>query len=435
MTHLERLQDLLPSPYSVAGDSLFTQLLNIVALELEIFDEDLDRVRQSHWIRTVFQLADAEKLAALMGIKRLPWETLPLFRERLLALVTARLQGSLGPNEIKGFVYDYLCNCERVLGSTFVPGLQTVSLEQAYQAPPDRPKFRPLRLIENPPREKQSTTLLARGGRVPYLYRWTESNRGLSDTVARFTLTGLEGGRTAVPIVANLTTGDMFGYMGTLRFGQTLVFTMPDVPDPQNPRASVATVNGHDAGASVFSMSDFVLGVPFTKDELDSQPRLPRMVRGANEWISISAGFYGVKGLDHFSFAIAGEQLREGVFDQTFFDESVFPSGTVVQMQMNWTETEPASFEVHVPRYITVAPGLSMHEQVADGLSESIMELHAAGVRADVVFDPFLEMQPQKVSGRVSWVVIDPEPGPAGRDQVSVGARFGDSPLGASRFD
>ena len=92
MTHMERLQDLLPPPYSLAADSLFSQLLNVVALELEILDEDLDRVRQSHWIRTAYQLADAEKLAALMGIKRLAWETLPLFRERLLALVTARLQ-------------------------------------------------------------------------------------------------------------------------------------------------------------------------------------------------------------------------------------------------------------------------------------------------------------------------------------------------------
>ena len=382
MTHMERLQDLLPPPYSLAADSLFSQLLNVVALELEILDEDLDRVRQSHWIRTAYQLADAEKLAALMGIKRLAWETLPLFRERLLALVTARLQGALGPNEIKRFVYDYLGSCERVLGSSFVPGLQTVTLEQAYQAPPDRPRYRPLRLVENPVRGKQSGVLLARGGRVPYLFRWTEHNRGLSDTVARFTMIGLEGGRTAVPIVVNLTTGDMIGYTGTLRFGQTLVFTLPDVPDAQNPRAAVARLNGRDAGASVFSMSGFALGVPFTKDQLDHQLQLPRMVRGANEWISISAGFYGVKGLDHFFFAIAPDQLREGVFDQTFFDESVFPSGTVVQMEMNWTETEPASFEVHVPRYITVEAGASVYQQVADGLSESVAELHAAGVRS-----------------------------------------------------
>jgi hypothetical protein len=322
-----------------------------------------------------------------------------------------------------------------VLTSSFVPGLQSVTALQAYEPPPDRPRFRPLRLVENPPREKQSASLLARGGKVPYLYRWTETNRGLSDTVARFIVTGVEGGRTAVPIIANLTTGDMLGYMGTLRFGQTVVFTVPSVPDAQDPRAAVATLDGRDASASVFSMSGFALGVPFTKEQLDSKPRLPRMVRGPNEWISISAGFYGVKGLDHFFFAIADDQLREGAFDDTFFDESVFPFGTVVQLQMNWTETEPASFEVHVPRYITVEPGVSVFQDVADGLSESILELHAAGVRAAVLFDPFIETQPQRVTGRASWVQLDAEAGPAGRDQLTVGARFGDSPLGGSRFD
>src|SRR4029078_12462161 len=138
MNHLDPMRDLLPRAYSIAGDSILTALLEIVALEMEIFQEDLDRVRQSHWIRSVYRLADAEKLGALLGIKRLAWETLPVFRERLLALVVARLQGALGPNEYKEFVYDYLSGCERVLDCMFVPGLQTVMLEEAYDPPADR---------------------------------------------------------------------------------------------------------------------------------------------------------------------------------------------------------------------------------------------------------------------------------------------------------
>jgi hypothetical protein len=441
MNHLERLQDLLPPPYSVAADSILTQLLNLMALEMEIFQEDLDRVRQSHWIRFVYQLADAEKLAALLGIKRLAWETLPVFRERLLALVTARLQGALGPNEIKQFVYDYLANCERVLNCSFVPGLQTVTLDQAYKPPAERPQFRPLRLVENPIRMKRSPTLLARRGGVPYLYRWRESNHGQTDTFARFTITGLEGGRTAVPMIANLTTGEMFGYSGTLSFGQTLEFTVPDTPGSQNPRAAAATINRNDVSDRVFSMSRFTLGLPFTREQLDAKPLLPRMVRGANDWLYLSAGFYGMNGLDHFFFSLGGPKLREGVFDQTFFDASVFPSGTVAHVTMEWTETEPASFEVHVPRYLTTVPSdldaamdALAYLQVGDGLRESIGELHAAGVRAEVVFDPFLETQQQKVRGQLSWVVLDPEQGPAGLDRFSIGGRFGDSPLGGSRF-
>jgi hypothetical protein len=72
---------------------------------------------------------------------------------------------------------------------------------------------------------------------------------------------------------------------------------------------------------------------------------------------------------------------------------------------------------------------------VADGLRQSIADLRAAGVRAEVVFEPFRETQAQAALGRTSWVRLDPEPGPSGRDRLEVGARFDDSPLGTSRFD
>lgn len=441
MNHLERLQDLLPPPYSIAADSILTALLEVLVPEMEIFEEDLDRVRQSHWIQSVYRLADAKKLGALLGIKPLSWETLPVFRERLLALVRARLRGALGPNEIKEFVYTYLSGCERVLGCMFTPGLQTVTLEQAYDPPVDRPRFRPLQLVENPAVIRRSGVLLARGGKVPYLYRWQESNRGLADTLARFTISGLREGRTAVPMLVNLTTGDLIGFMDTLGFGEILDLSVKEPVDPLTPRLAAVTRNGRDATASLFSISGFTLGAPFGKDQFDPKPLLPRMVRGVNDWIYLSAGFYGVKGLDHFFFSIAGEYLREGIFDRTFFDESLFPSGTVAQLGMEWTETEPAAFEVHVPRYIVSEPAEldvtidgPAYQQIADGLRESILELHAAGVKADTVFRPFSETQTQKVRTQLSWVRLDPEQGPSGVERLDIAGRFGESPLGSSRF-
>jgi hypothetical protein len=160
-----------------------------------------------------------------------------------------------------------------------------------------------------------------------------------------------------------------------------------------------------------------------------------------NDWIYLSAGFYGVRGLDHFFFSIAGEELREGAFDQTFFDQSLFPSGTVAQVAMEWTETEPAAFEVHVPRCIVREPAdldvaleVPAYQQVADGLRDSILELHAAGVRAATVFRPFVETQIQRVRAQAGWVLLEPEKGPSGVDRVDFGGRFGESPLGGSRF-
>jgi len=441
MNHLERLQDLLPPAYSIASDSILTALLDIAAMEMEIFQEDLDRVRQSHWIESVYRLEDAEKLAALLGIKRLAWETLPTFRERLIALVPALLEGATGPNEIKQFVYDYISRCERVLSSTFMLGLRNVTLEQAYEPPADRPLFRPLRLLENPRIVRRSSGLAARGGKVPYLYRWQEINRGLSDTLARFAISGVQGRRTSVPILVNLTTGDLIGFMETLRFGDTLELSVSESADSQNPRLAAAARNGRDATASLFSASGFTFGAPLLKEQFDPKPLLPRLARGPNEWVYLSAGFYGVKGLDHFFFSIAGDDLREGVFDQTFFDEALFPSGTAAQLEMEWTETEPAAFEVHVPRCIVREPqdldlalDVPAYEQIAEGLRDSILELHAAGVSARTVFEPFRDIQRQKVRAQVSWIIIDPEQGPAGIDRFELGGRFGSSPLGGSRF-
>jgi hypothetical protein len=438
MTQLDRLRDLLPGPYAVADDAVLTALLDVVALELEAFGEDLDRMRQSHWIRTAFRLADAEKLGALMGIRRLAWEGLPMFRERLLALVTARLQGALGPLEIKRFVFDYLRRSEDVLECTLVPGLQHLDLEHAFPEGAVPPRTRPLALRENPPRRRVSGALQARGGRVPFLYRWAESNRGLDEAVVTFRISGLAGGRTAVPVLVNETTGDLIGYSGRIPFGQTLVVRAGDGAG----RPARATLGGADATARLFSLERFVPGVPFTPGQLDAAPRLPRLARGDNAWTFLCLGRYDVRGLDHVAFAIAGPDLNEASFDGTAFDRALFPTGPVAMIEMDWIETAPASFEVHVPRWIVSEPADLVaastprpYEQVADGLVDTIRQLHAAGVRAEVRFRPFVESQPQQVTVSLPWKVLDRQTAPTGVPEFTLGGRFGESPLGGARYE
>lgn len=451
MKHLAALQSYLPDPYSLAPDAVLTQLLDTVSLELECVDEDLDRLRQTHWIRTAYRLADAEKLAALVGIKRLAWEDLRTFRARLLPLVKARLAGALGPNEIKKFVYDYLRETENALSDSdnrlayqLVPGLQRVTVEQAFSTVPERPLFRALQLLENPPRQKTSGVLAARGGDIPYLYRWTESNKGLDETQATFTITGIFGGKTSVPILVNLTTGDLLGYAKELPFGQRLEITAA-VDSEHGTTISLATasLNGADVTARLFSLRGFQLGVPFTQADLDEQPRLPRMARGSNEWIFLSVGLYDIKGLNHFFFSIADQNLYEAVFDETTFNHALFPSGTVARLDMHWIETEPASFEVRVPRYLVAEPNTAtttenghMYDEIGDGLRASIAELRAAGVRSQVNFVPFTETQAQRVRVTLPWLVIDRQAGSAGRrDRLSLGGHFGETALGDSRFE
>jgi hypothetical protein len=193
----------------------------------------------------------------------------------------------------------------------------------------------------------------------------------------------------------------------------------------------------------VFSVSDFTPGKPFDPHDMDASPQLPRMVRGVNHWGFLSVGLFDVKGLDHFFFAIADDRLREGVFNQTFFDQSLFPSGPVASVQMRWTELESASFEIRVPRHMVIEPALaeisatdSAHQKVGEVLQLSIQDLRAASVRAEVRFEPFRETQRHTFRAQLPWVRLDPERGSAGaRDRISLGGRFGETRLDDSRFE
>lgn len=442
MNYLPAIQESLPPPYAVADDAVLTSLIRLVALDLETFHEDLDRMRQTHWFDTAYRMPDERKLGALLDMAPLAWENLDLYRQRVHALVVARLHGALGPNEIRQFVYDYLKSSELILGSTFVPGLQTVTLSQAFQTLEDRPLFRSLSLAENPRRPRASQTLADRNGRVPYLLRWTESNKGLDDTVAEFHIGGLLHNRTVVPVLVNLTTGDLIGFAGRIPFGQTLSLSRPAPDGPLDDRRLEATIDGIDVSSRVFSVENFRIGVPFSKQQLEPKPLLPRLKRGANDWIFLAVGLYDVRGLDRFFFAIAGQDLYEAVFDETRFDSSLFPSGAIGRLEMQWTETEPACFEVNVPRSVVIEPAGNAppsgrpYELVGDSLVSSVAELRAAGVKAQVRFVPFEEVQRQKVSARLPWKILDAEAGPSGETRfVELGARFGESALDQTRFE
>src|SRR5262249_53886292 len=157
-------------------------------------------------------------------------------------------------------------------------------------------------------------------------------------------------------------------------------------PDgPLNDRQLQATLNGFDVTNRMFSVGNFQLGVPFTKQQQESEPLLPRLVRGVNDWIFLSVGLYDMRGLDRFFFSIAGKELHEAAFDETGFDNSLFPSGSIVHLEMQWIETEPACFELHVPRYVVIEPANNgsasdrPYQQVGDSLVSSVAGLRAAG--------------------------------------------------------
>jgi hypothetical protein len=386
------------------------------------------------------RLADLGKLGAIVGMVPFSWETPAMFRTRLHATADARLRGAVDPASIKEFVYSYLLGAETGLGSTLVPGLPAGGdVAGAFGSPAGHPSYRPLSLVENPSRVRTSGALAAVAGRVPYLFRWQEENRGLADTVPSLTVTGFPDGKTAGPVLVNLTTGELIGYRGVLRVGQRLVLQSAA---GTGTRALTASLDGRDVSGRVFSVSGFRMGVPFEPPDADPEPQLPRMVRGVNAWAFLSVGRFDVDGLDNVFYAIAGEALREGAFDRAAFDESLFPRGPMAAVAMEWTEEEPASFEVHVPRYLVVeapdvaASDATVYEELGEAIKTTVQDLRAAGVRAAVRFDPFGETQDQRVSVRLPWQVIPPEAGPVGFERdVALTGQFGQARFSDSRFE
>lgn len=432
MTSLDRMQDLLPLPYSVAGDALITALLNDWALEIESFEEDIDRLRRSTWVETAYRDSDLDKLAALVDVRRFPGEPSTLFRKRLLALVRARLSGTIGRNDILSFAVEYIKGVEEVLKAKLVHRKKNEDIAEDKKDLGGR-----VTMVEFPERTRFSRTLADRAGRVAHLYRWTEENRGLDEAPVTFLVHGAMGGATTMPALINLTTRSLYGWRGVVPAGRTLV--MDD--------KGKATLDGRDATERLFT-APIVFGQPLALPAPGAPQHRQVMQRGFNDWMFATIGFYDERGYDHVHFLIEDPEMTEGVFDESRFDRALFPGGTIGTVQMSWIEKEAASFEVHVPRTVVMEPRTIVddfiragatrppHEEVAEDLGATIQQLRAAGVKAALHHDAFHEWQRQIVRFAPSWIVIPPERGSAGEhDEVATGARFDETALGRSRFN
>jgi hypothetical protein len=172
--------------------------------------------------------------------------------------------------------------------------------------------------------------------------------------------------------------------------------------------------------------------------DLDTEPRVPMVRRGDNEWMYLSAGLLGIRGVDRTFLAFADDVMRKAAFDASTFDRAIFPVGPVVTIELTWIEREPASFEVRVPNGLTVEPAgrTPLAGSVAAALASSIGDLRAAGVTAALILLPFVEVQTHRPSLRLSWIVLPAEGAPAGTSAgFTVGGRFDDTAFGSTLFE
>jgi len=206
------------------------------------------------------------------------------------------------------------------------------------------------------------------------------------------------------PVLVNLTTGSLLGFAGLIPFGQTLAIARANPETKIADRALKATLDGNDVTHLLFSIEGFELGVPFSKQQQAPKPLLPGLQRGVNEWIFCRWELSTFAVWTTSSSLSRQRNYARARLTKQALTPSLFPSGAIAKLEMSWTETEPASFEVRVPRYLIIEPAgtaasESIHAEVAQGLQSSVEGLRAAGVKALVRFCSIRRSAATKSSG------------------------------------
>jgi hypothetical protein len=401
---------------------LVGQLLGAPGLALEILDEDLVEVQRAHWFDAALELEEAGRLAAVLDLVPEPWQRLAEFRAWVHALLAAQLEhGSVTARALQVFVEEYTGRFARAVE---VPRLLVEAPDGAGSwrtgAPgsPGEVNSRAA-FLEFPPR-RRAERFPATGGVEP-LERFGVQQRGLDPTTAGFLLTGLAGGPEHVPVIASLTTGRALAFLGSIPPGQRLWLR----PESEQPGAGVrAELEGVDVSEQLRSVARVVPGTSWTAGDLDAAPVALTLERGANDLWYLPVAHLDAPGLDRVLLALASLDLRQGRFDHTAFDRSLFAQPAAVALVVTWVERQPATVELRLPagamlsRPSDLDDALAARASLGDGLERGVDRLAAAGVATRVVLGELRETQGQMDRLAARLPLVQREVGPTGADRL-----------------
>ncbi len=420
---------------------LVRQVFAVPGLELEALDEEALEVQRSHWFDATLELGEAGRLAAVLDLTPEPWQTLGTFRAWVHAIRDAWLRyGVATKRGLQKFVEQYTDAYQRATRTTVVPRIA----EWRAQPSTSDPAF-----VENPARRRFERVPTAGG--IQALHRFTIEQNGLDVSHAGFLLVGLPSGPESVPVVANLTTGQALLYLGNVPPGQRL-WIRPVPPGEEGGHWAVeAQLEGDDVSGRLRSVSGLVPGQPWDDvpstgrpkgRDVDDPTRPLELRRGPNDLWFLPVAHFDELGLDRFLLALPDLLLAQGRYDETGFDRALFFQDPAVSLRLSWVETEPASFEIHLPagrvRYPAGEPLDAVLEEVrllGDSLAAAVRRLKPAGVRGAVEMRPMSEIQPQLDVLRAVLPLTHREVGPSGRDDLpDSGALFDVTDLDDSLF-
>lgn len=406
MNRLDAMRDRLPPVLNTEEGTILRSVLALIAGKLAEFDEDMDRVRRSHWVDTAFDMVDLVKIGALFQVLPADWETESLYRARLKAVVAARLRGAVTRDVLEFVLLVILEGARTALGSRYgdlpvAAGTGTPVFHTGPDGPADRPAF-----IEFPVRRRRPVSLADGAAAVRPLTKIPLQNHGLFPAPLRGAIRGMAGGRTLVPLIANLTNGDVLVYRGGIACGQTLL--MGVAADG----GLIATLDGADVTADMISARGFVPGEPFTPLAPDPDPRPVMLEHGENSlWVfplalfdapSLGSAVLGMPSADTGHGRWAGGDAETPPFGKALFEQP-----PAMSLDLFWDERAPATFRFMIPAGIVRRPTGSATDAATERdrliglMQQTVAGLRAAGVDGQVLARPLSETQRQADRVRV----------------------------------
>ena len=372
---LERL------PLLYREGELITDVVSVFGLQNEILDEETFEVQRAHWFDTCLNLDEAVGLAAVLDIAPEPWQTsLGEYRPWVHALRDAQLrEGSVTLGAVRLFVEHYVDGFEAANRTTIVTS-------------------RTPRIIENP-----TQIVLHREGSTEPLQRFTVTNRGLDPAPLAVVATGLGStGPEYAPMLANLTTGDVIVYRGAVEPGKRLILR-------SGGGGPIAELEGVDVSHRL---------------RIEGTDPL-QLARGDNDMWFLPLAHYDTPGLDRFLLYLAGDALRQGRWNGTDFDDSLFYQDPALVLNLAWIETIPATFRVELAAAaLRTNPGeleeaLAARQRLVVAINTALDRLAAAGVRTEATLADHQEHQPTRDRLQTVLPVTHREGGPTGADRRS----------------
>jgi hypothetical protein len=266
------------------------------------------------------------------------------------------------------------------------------------------------------------------GGAEP-LQRFTVTNGGLDPATVGVLLVGLAEGPEYAPVLVNVTNGQALVFLGAVPPGARLW-----IRSIEGDEGSVleARLEGDDVSDRLRGIDGLVPGVPWDASQALSPARPLVLDRGVNDLWFLPVAHYDVRGLDRALLALADLALKQGRWDETEFDASLFAQDPALALHLSWVETTPATLHIDLPggllrsRAGESQAAMAAREQLEFALDQGVDRLAAAGVVSQVRLRPFASAQRQRDRLTAVLPLRHREVGPTGGDHLpDAGGVFG----------